>query len=74
MKCVTDFSSFFLYDSFSSSVEIHVAWTESELNDAVINNVYDILRIREKSVRDILKYNQEYIISLVLYLEHFNNS
>ena len=74
MKCVTDFSSFFLYDSFSSSVEIHVTWTESELNDAVINNTYDILRIREKSVRDILEYNQEYTTFSASYLEHFNNS
>ena len=74
MKHVINSSSFSLYNSFSSSVEIHVAWTESELNDAVINNIYNILRIREKSVKNILEYNQEHIISSVLYLEHFNDS
>ncbi len=44
------------------------------MNDAVINNAYNILKIREKSVRNILKYNQEYIISLISYLEYFNDS
>ena len=74
MKYVTDSFFFFFYDSFSFSVEIHAAWTESESDDAVINNTYDILKIREKSVKDILECNQEYITSLISYLKHFNNS
>ena len=32
------------------------------------------MRIREKSVRNILKYNQEHTTFLMLYLEHFNDS
>ncbi len=74
MKYVINFSFFSLYDFFSSSVKIHVAWTESESDDAIINNAYDILKIREKSVRDILEYNQEHIIFLISYLEYFNDS
>ena len=74
MKCVTDFFSFSFYNFFSSSVEIHAAWTESKSDDAVINNAYDILRIREKSVKNILKCNQKHTTSLISYLEHFNDS
>ncbi len=73
MKYIINSSSFFFYNSFSSSVKIYVTWTESESDDAVINNIYDILKIREKSVRDILECNQKHIISSVSYLEYFNN-
>ena len=38
------------------------------------NNACDILRMREKSVRDALECNQEHTTSSAFYLEHFNNS
>ena len=68
VKHVINSSSFFLYNSFSFFVEIHAAWTESESDNTVINNTYDILRIREKFVRDTLKCKVEYLIILHFYM------
>ena len=70
---VISFSSFSFYDTFSSP-KIHATWTESESDNAVINNACDILKMREKSVRDALECNQEHTTSSAFYLEHFNDS
>jgi len=57
MKYVIDPSSFFFYDFFSPSVEIHATWIGPELDDAAINNIYDILGIKKEPMRDTLRYN-----------------